>query len=177
MVDKPEALFYQQLRKVLDRTPKLLYDRVENRVANGMPDLSITLSDGFSGGRHCWVELKVWHETKKLSHLTEVQKKWLFEHDLMAGNCWLLLKLEVARGSQHNAVAIPGWNIHNLPTYFPECPSKWVGQRRYESFLKVDGAVGLGEVSELNSAKIRSWLLKGTPHLTSSRAANVAGSE
>lgn len=83
-----ERNFWNYIRKSL---PDLKMYRVENRVAEGMPDVHY-LRDGSSG----WIELKYladWPDKKLSIGLRTGQSIWLDDYAKNNGQCWILLRV------------------------------------------------------------------------------------
>ena len=73
-----------------------LATRIETVTSLGVPDVTYSVK-----GVHGWIELKwvpkapVKQSTKmRLSHLTEQQKQWIFSRGKLAGDVWLLVRVE-----------------------------------------------------------------------------------
>lgn len=73
------------------------YDRHEDKLNLGVPDVSYVMFNGICSG---WIELKHAHKYPvrsttdfKLSHYTQDQRNWLRRRGTAGDDCWLLLQV------------------------------------------------------------------------------------
>lgn len=124
---KPEQKMWQKLRPVLKRNG-ILFDRIESRVNEGIPDLHLTSSVG-----HHWLELKVVRYISDPVGLRPAQMRWLTSRWAVSPTVWVLVWVT----DDDRWYLVPGDRVARLKRGMVEVLVSWGGTNLDEMLTEV----------------------------------------